>query len=105
MGTEEVHAKVSGEERERHEQHSNDRQRFHNFIHTVVDNRQVCILRAAHQVAQAFIEVMKADEMVINIAEKDSVLWVNDLVWIARKLVKHFALGEQDPPHGQKNAF
>src|SRR5215216_4686603 len=54
----EIHSKIAGDEGQRHEQNRNDRQCFHDLIHTVVDDRQIGILRAAHQVTQAFIQIM-----------------------------------------------
>ncbi len=43
--------------------------------------------------------------MVVNVAEEDSVLGINDAVIVAGEFVQHLALREENPPHGEQNAF
>jgi len=68
---EEIHAEKAGDEGDGHEEGGDDRQGLHYVIHTVVDHGKVGVQRTADEVAQAFVQVMQADEMVVNIPEED----------------------------------
>jgi len=102
---EEIHAEKTGDKGDRHEQGGDDGEGLHDFVHAVVHHRQVGIQRSAHQVAQALVEVVQADEVVVYVAEEDAVFGVYHAVIVARQFVEHFALGQQDAPHCEQYTF
>ena len=93
---EEIHAEEPDDERHRHEHHGDDRQRLHDVVGAVGDDREVSLQRARDQVAQALGDIVNPHHVIVEIAKIHAMLGLDRLVGIAGQPVQDLALGRED---------